>query len=51
MDVDSLRRLREIERLEDPSEVVSDHDGFDDLARDAQTFDDQTQAHPDRENI
>ena len=48
MDVDSLRRLREIERLEDPSEVVSDHDGFDDLARDAQTFDDQTQAHPDR---
>jgi DNA primase len=48
MDVDSLRRLREIERLEDPSEVVSDDDGFDDLARDAQTFDDQTQAHPDR---
>ena len=49
MDVDSLRRLREIERIEDPSEVVSDRDGFDDLARDAQTFDDQTQAHPDRE--
>ena len=48
MDVDSLRRLREIERLEGPSEVVSDHDGFDDLAREAQTFDDQTQAHPDR---
>ena len=49
MDVDSLRRLREIERLEDSSEVVSDRDGFDDLARDAQTFDDQTQMQPGRE--
>ena len=49
MDVDSLRRLREIQRVEDPSEVASDRDGFDDLARDAQTFDDQTQAQPGRE--